>query len=216
MISQLQSIRVFIDAKLSDLVLWSACTPEGDCNADAAVALIRVKGKSYRITSTSSYVKPPRGELALLDLETGHEIRGAKGDVAWSEIEAYIRRRVKDEPEPAPVVEALARADEQPKPKYPDDRVPYLGQGVIYCPDWPMGGMTKLAALVTKVISPTMVCLTAFPVTGELFWRENVQRREGKSRSNVWDFAEPIPADVVSPAEVNESARRMMRKKRTA
>ncbi len=189
MISQLQSVRTFIDRKLSDLVLWPQCEPDATSNADRGGAVIPVKGKRFRITSTSAYIDGPMGKLTMVDLEDNHIISGPKGDTLWAQIEAYIRRRANDLPEPAPVAAVVESAP--PQPVYPDTRVPYLSQGVTYVPDWPIGGMTEIAAIVTKVISPTVICLTAFPMTGELFWRNDLMRRSDVHARNCWDFSEP-------------------------
>ena len=103
------------------------------------------------------------------------------------------------------------------KPAYADTRVPHLGQGVIYVTDWPIGGMTELAAIVTKVISPTVICVTAFPMTGELFWRNDLPRRSDQNARNCWDFSE---ASTPSVADINDGARAEMAaqrgKKKTA
>ena len=206
MISQLQSIRVFVDRKLSDLVLWPLCQGDPSSNADRGSAIIPVKGKRFRITSTSAYIDGPMGKLTMEDLETNHQISGAKSDVVWSQIEAYIRRRAKDEPEPVARVDApldeIARL--AAAPVYSDTRVPYLGQGVTYVTDWPVGGMTELAAIVTKIISPTVICVTVFPMTGELFWRNDLPRRSEQQKANCWDFSE-VATD--SAAAINDAAR---------
>ena len=203
MISQLQSVRVFVDRKLSDLVLWPLCQGDPSSNADRGSAIIPVKGKRFRITSTSAYIDGPMGKLTMEDLETNHQISGAKSDVVWGQIEAYIRRRAKDEPEP--VAPAWTDASIKPaEPTYSDTRVPYLGQGVTYVTDWPVGGMTELAAIVTKIISPTVICVTVFPMTGELFWRNDLPRRSEQQKANCWDFSE-VATD--SAAAINDAAR---------
>lgn len=207
MISQLQSVRVFVDRKLSDLVMWPQCEPDAKSNADRGSAVIPVKGKRFRITSTSAYIDGPMGKLSLEDLETRHVITGSKGDALWSQIEAYIRRRANDEPEPAAQTEIARAAIAEPQPAYADTRVPYLGQGVTYVPDWPIGGMTELAAIVTKVVSPTVVCLTVFPMTGELQWRNDLPRRSDRQQKDCWDFSEPA---TDSFAAINDRARAEM------
>lgn len=206
MISQLQSIRVFVDRKLSDLVLWPKCEPDANSNADRGSAVIPVKGKRFKITSTSAYIDGPMGMLSMVDLETDHQISGQKGDTLWSQIEAYIRRRAADQPEPVAQIEAVAITPER-LPTFADERAPYLGQGVTFINDYPIGGTYELAAIVTEVISPTAVSLTVFPKTGEQFWRNNIGRRSSVQALNVWDFSEPA---TPSFADMNDKARAEM------
>ena len=118
MISQLQTIRVFVDRKLSDLVMWPQCEPDAKSNAARGEAVIPVKGKRFRITSTSAYIDGPMGKLTMEDLETNHQISGAKSDVVWGQIEAYIRRRANDLPEPAPVAKGWKALSETVKNLY--------------------------------------------------------------------------------------------------
>lgn len=208
MISQLQSIRVFVDRKLSDLVLWPKCEADATSNADRGSAVIPVKGKRFKIESTSAYIDGPMGLLTLEDLETSHRISGTKGDALWGQIEAYIRRRASDLPAIAEALEAGETVRIIEPPTYADTRLPHLSQGVTFINDYPIGGTFELAALVTEVISPTEVSLTVFPKTGETFWRNNVGRRSSVQARNVWDFSKPAPMMIVPegfelPDEIN-------------
>lgn len=199
MISQLQSIRTFVDRKLSDLVLWPQCEPDAKSNADQGGAVIPVKGKRFRITSTSAYIDGPMGKLTMVDLETDHIISGPKGDTVWGEIEKHIRRRANDLPEPDAKITVTAPVAERAAPTYADDRAPYLGQGITFINDYPIGGTFDLAAIVTEVISPTSVSLTVFPKTGEVFWRNNIGRRSSVQTRNCWDFSEAVPTVDFAP-----------------
>lgn len=190
MINQLQTIKTFVDREFGT-VPHSLVVEDDMANGDRAVAILAVGDKRYRIEVTSAYIQPPLGQILMRDMMNGTMIERQKGDDAWHEIAAHIRGS-------SPNVVAMPKSEVAPlaePEQMTDGRAPFLAMSAKFITERgeAVGGMEELAAMVTRVLSPTAVSLTVFPDTGEPFWRNNVQRRSATRRHNCWDFADEAP-----------------------
>lgn len=198
MINQIQTIRTFVTNTLGDLpiriVIDRNANGEEMANGDRASAVLALGDKRFRIVLTSAYVEPTLGRIVFTDLETKHVIEGQKNDARWSEIAQYIRNPQFAPPfmPQTPVSDAMVAVVAMPKPAQMPDRLPYLGQGVKFITGRGeyYSGMDELAAMVTRIHSPTKVSLTIFPHNADAFWRNDVERRSPELQHHCWDFAE--------------------------
>lgn len=209
MINQIQAIKSFVDRSLGDIPHALSIDKDAHgreyANGDLAICTLKIGERRFRIEVTSSYIKPPLGEITMTDLGTQHVIAGKKSDDLWKQIEGHIRGTPYTAATEAKAETAPQGATVTSLPLEPSDgRMPYLAQPVLFITErgCAIGGMTELAAIVTRVISPTVVSLTVLPDTGEVFWRSNMRRRSAAQQFNCWDFADDgSVASVAAPRE---------------
>lgn len=208
MINQIQGIKGFIEHKLGDLpsvlVIDKDVNGVEIANGDRASATLTVNKKRCQIILTSAYVDAPLGRITMTDLDTLQVVSGAKLDATWDAVNKHIRTARDDAmlQEATPRLEQVREAPLEPASEPIPDRVPHLGQGVKFICERgeAIGGMEELAAIVTRIHSPTMVSLSVFPCTGELFWRNDLPRRSEARQRNCWDFSDGL-ADLWQPID---------------
>lgn len=222
MLSMLQNIRIFVDTKLGDVVKWTNCEA-GQSDANRGSARIPIDGMVFTVSCTGSYTDPPLGIVRMRD-DSGKVIEGQKRDVLWAEIASYIRGRVAEkrgtakppDPQMAVILPDTKGSVKVSAPPATDGRHPHLGQGVkfILGRGEVISGMTELAALVTRVNSPTSVNLTIFPDGGEPFWRNDVPRFGRQADGSIlehgcWDFASPPVMELSGGGEYERILKRL-------
>ena len=208
MINQIQTIKTFVERQLGDLSPFVTIDkdPQGHeiANGDRASAIVSSRGGRHRITVTSAYIEPPLGRITMIDLHSSQQIEGNKSDAVWKAIEQHIRGNGHVAPAELAYSKPVEAREAVPSEQYADEREPHLGQGVTFYTqrNEPIGGMFKLAAVITEIHSRHEVSLTVFPRTGEQFWRNNVPRKSDRREFFCWEFS-----DSAGKLEVREKAR---------
>jgi hypothetical protein len=199
--SMANNLRNFVSQNLIGVVKWGEHVRMlNDGNRDHGaieINLVNLADKEkptrrFKVSMTSSYIKPPLGHMEFLDFDNpGWAIDGTLSGETRTLIADYIKKSVglkAEDPVPTPVVEA-------PKPApvlTAGTRIPVPAQAVVYFtnPGESVAGLRELAAFVTRVRSPSAIDMIVFPPASEPFHRENVPRRDGNNFACRWEFVD--------------------------